>query len=203
MIHASQSTSNHVQIAPRNDIDLQYLFAQCFGKKYNTLLQGQALEPLYEPASGQNRHHVIYYRDDYFSSALHEIAHWCIAGPQRRQQVDYGYWYSPDGRSPEEQQAFELVEIKPQAIEWAFSLACDIPFRVSIDNLNAQSGVPHSALLKQEQHFKGAVYQQLLEFIVHGFPSRAALFLEALHVYYATAAISINDKRLVTGNSSL
>ncbi len=37
-------------------------------------------------------------RTDFFASALHEISHWCVAGKARREQVDFGYWYCPDGR---------------------------------------------------------------------------------------------------------
>ncbi len=53
----------------------------------------------------------------FYASALHEIAHWCIAGENRCQQVDYGYWYEPNGRSEERQFEFEKVEVKPQALE--------------------------------------------------------------------------------------
>ncbi|GAM69307.1 transporting ATPase [Vibrio sp. JCM 19236] len=26
---------------------------------------------------------------------MHEIAHWCVAGPKRRLLEDFGYWYEP------------------------------------------------------------------------------------------------------------
>lgn len=56
-----------------------------------------------------------------FNSALHEISHWTIAGAKRRLLPDLGYWYAPDGRTKEQQDLFEQVEIKPQAIEWLFA----------------------------------------------------------------------------------
>ena len=66
----------------------------------------------------------------------HEVAHWCVAGAERRKQDDFGYWYCPDGRDQAQQQAFEQVEIRPQAIEAEFCQALGIPFSPSQDNLN-------------------------------------------------------------------
>jgi elongation factor P hydroxylase len=65
---------------------------------------------------------------DYLASALHEVAHWCLAGVERRKLEDYGYWYSPDGRSRGEQSAFENVEARPQALEWILSDTCNSCF---------------------------------------------------------------------------
>ncbi len=39
--------------------------------------------------------------------------HWCIAGKARRNRVDFGYWYCPDGRDAQTQSQFEDVEVKP------------------------------------------------------------------------------------------
>ena len=97
---------------------LEQVFMRCFGSSLCTRLQGGAAEPLYQPATLEGDYHVLYYRADYFASALHEVAHWCIAGEIRRQQTDFGYWYAPDGRSPAQQRAFERVECRPQALEW-------------------------------------------------------------------------------------
>lgn len=44
-------------------------------------------------------------------------------GEKRRQLVDFGYWYAPDGRSAEQQELFQAVEVKPQAMEWILSPA--------------------------------------------------------------------------------
>ena len=88
------------------------IFNALFLEEQNTRLQVGAVEPFYQ-APKANQPAVIYSRDNYFSSALHEIAHWCIAGTERRKLEDYGYWYCPDGRTADQQQAFEQVEIKP------------------------------------------------------------------------------------------
>lgn len=121
-----------------NALVLEEVFHDCFGDSFDTRLQGGAGEPLYEPARavGPAR---IHYREDFTASLLHEVAHWCIAGSRRRDLEDYGYWYVPDGRDAARQAAFERVEARPQALEWHFSLACGLPFRVSLDNLGGQS----------------------------------------------------------------
>lgn len=118
----------------------------------------------------------IFFNRDYFASALHEIAHWCIAGEQRRAQVDYGYWYAPDGRDTQQQRAFEQVEVKPQALEWAFSLACNASFSVSNDNLSLSE---HDSTA-----FKNAVTKQLMIYEEHGFPKRAHRFLSILQAQF-------------------
>lgn len=159
--------------------DLERLFADCFGSTYHTCLRGGADEPLYQPANiNESEMHTIYYRYDYFASALHEIAHWCIAGVRRRTLEDYGYWYAEDGRDLKQQAEFESVEIRPQAIEWAFSLACRKPFRVSIDNLEGAAS--------NERVFSENVKAQLMNYQATGFPKRAAIFLQALHNFYHT-----------------
>ena len=74
-----------------------YLTA-CFNRVFslieNTVLEGGANEPYYRPGSPN----VIYFSEYFVRSALHEVAHWCVAGAARRGLPDYGYWYSPDGR---------------------------------------------------------------------------------------------------------
>lgn len=149
------------------------LFNQQFQDTENTVLCGNADEPLYQPAEQANQPHRIYFSNDYASSALHEIAHWTLAGAQRRQQVDYGYWYAPDGRDTAQQSLFEQVEVKPQAIEWIFSLAADIKFNISADNLDANLGA--------SDHFKRAVWCQAVAFLDNNsLPPRAALFTQTL-----------------------
>lgn len=114
--------------------DLITLFERCFFSEFNTLLEGGGEEPFYSPAVANSAARIIFTRD-YFASALHEVAHWCVAGAARRQLPDYGYWYAPDGRSSAQQLEFEWVEAKPQALEWIFSNACGSRFRISADNL--------------------------------------------------------------------
>lgn len=183
-------------VKQKRDSELRSIFHACFFEQFNTILKGNALEPLYSPSEEVNGLHTIYYRHDYFSSALHEIAHWCIASSARRQQIDYGYWYSPDGRTPAQQEAFEHVEVKPQAIEWAFSIACDIPFHVSIDNLDAHQHYSAQALAEQQLRFTQSVYQQLQRLVESGFNPRTSVFLSALHKFYNTKSLTNNDPRL-------
>lgn len=152
--------------------DLVRLFADCFADSHNTRLIAGATEPEYLPAGpGEPMHRILFTRD-YFRSALHEVAHWCVAGEARRQLPDFGYWYAPDGRSATQQQAFEAVEIKPQALEWLFCEAAGHPFRVSLDNL---SGEPTDAL-----PFKRNVVEQVRRYLADGIPARPARFVQAL-----------------------
>lgn len=162
--------------------DLVKLFHYCFAHTQNTILVGDAEEPMYKPSNDHCQYNQVIFTRDYFSSALHEIAHWCLAGTQRRTQIDYGYWYLPDGRDPSQQAQFETVEVKPQAVEYAFSLASNITFRVSIDNLKGGQ--------TSSEKFERAVEQQLARFVQSGFNARTQRFLEALHYFYATASLT-------------
>ncbi|MBS9779085.1 MAG: elongation factor P hydroxylase [Moraxellaceae bacterium] len=114
-------------------------------------------EPEYLPATN-NQPAKICFAHGYFASALHEISHWTIAGKQRRKLNDFGYWYAPDGRSEEQQRQFEQFEIKPQAIECLFTLACGRPFQVSQDNLSADFETKNST-------FASDVYQLAKAFL--------------------------------------
>ena len=164
------------------------LFNDCFKTSHQTLLVAGEGEPIYIPANQQQSYHHIEFSYGYFSSALHEIAHWCIAGSERRLETDYGYWYFPDGRNAEQQKAFEKVEIKPQALEWAFSLACNFKFTNSSDNL---SSVPKDAdwaywsnLQQQQAQFVINIKHQLLAWIDTTFPQRAKILIDCLSEYY-------------------
>ncbi len=145
------------------------------------------------PASEQCSYHQIFFAHGYYASALHEIAHWCLAGDARRLIEDFGYWYLPDGRDAEQQKSFEQVEIKPQAIEWAFCVASRKNFNVSADNLNGAGADTAS--------FKNNVYQQVKEYANVGFPKRAHQFIEALAIFYQvplpiTLEQFVSDKEL-------
>ena len=173
---------------------LERVFAQCFSKRWQTRLQGGSDEPLYQPAACISDYHTLGYKEDYFASALHETAHWCIAGERRRKLTDFGYWYAPDGRDAKQQEAFEGVEVKPQALEWLFSLACGYPFRVSLDNLTNVDGANdvsgfQQRVRAQAQHWQSA---QL--------PSRGQMFFEALAKEFAT---SLNFRTLDLMNASM
>ncbi|GGC89689.1 elongation factor P hydroxylase [Halopseudomonas salina] len=156
--------------------DLIRLFNACFSGDYNTVLVGGSAEPEYLPADEHHLQHRILFTRDYFRSALHEVAHWCVAGAQRRLLVDFGYWYAPDGRNADQQKAFEQVEVKPQALELLFCEAAGHRFSVSMDNLGGERTDP--------QPFIDAVQRQRTQYLVEGLPERPARFIAALRDYY-------------------
>ena len=153
---------------------LEQVFADCFGDRERTRLCGGAEEPLYLPAAAPGAWHEIHYRADYPASALHEVAHWCIAGRARRLLPDYGYWYAPDGRDAQAQRAFEAVEAKPQGLEWLFSQRCGLPFQLSLDNLNGDLAATLRA------RFAVAVVSEAQAWRARGPGGRAGRFLAAL-----------------------
>ncbi len=154
---------------------LEHLFAQTFFNAYHTILQGGAEEPEYRPGTG-SQPSCIYYTRDYFRSALHEIAHWCVAGPARRMLADYGYWYAPDGRTAAQQAEFEKMEVYPQALELIFSAACGHRFRVSLDNLTGEAG--------RTLPFETAVLAQAEALLANGLSERAAHWATTLADHY-------------------
>ena len=85
------------------------VFISVFSASEGAVLSGVAAEPLYEPGHPA----TIYFREDFERSALHEVAHWCVAGRYRRQLPDYGYWYRAEGRECSRQAAFYAVETQP------------------------------------------------------------------------------------------
>ncbi|MGC1181574.1 elongation factor P hydroxylase [Legionella sp.] len=165
--------------------DLITIFHACFAVDYNTRLLKGDNEPIYLPANGQQNYHAIYFAHGFFSSALHECAHWLIAGEERRKLVDFGYWYAPDGRNAEQQALFQCVEVKPQALEWILSKAAGHKFRISIDNLNGEEA--NTAV------FKHAVYEQVKHYCSIGLSPRAKRFRDALSTFYNQATILCAD----------
>lgn len=158
--------------------DLISLFDQLFYSHHNTRLIKGGEEPFYSPANNKCDYHQVIFAHGYYASALHEISHWCVAGQSRRLIEDFGYWYEPDGRDEQQQKAFEQVEIKPQAIEWAFCVAAQKKFNVSADNLNGFKA--------DTKNFKKAVYQQVCVYIEQGFPTQAQQFISCLASFYQT-----------------
>jgi len=156
--------------------DLASIFECLFEVSESAVLQWGAAEPIYLPSGPCCSFNRVIARDDYFASALHELSHWCIAGAERRRLVDYGYWYEPDGRSHEQQRLFEQVEVKPQALEWIISQACGLRFRVSVDNLNGETG--------DLRNFKDKIFEQLNIYLRDGLPERADLLCRALAKHY-------------------
>ena len=158
------------------------LFDRLFLGAENTQLIGGADEPLYTPSLIAEKPHQLFFRENFVSSALHEIAHWCIAGKRRRLQQDFGYWYQPDGRTVDEQTKFEAMEIKPQALEWIFSNACGQKFTPSADNLNASDDIA------DDTGFKQAVVKQARQWCKsQQLPSRGKIFIDALSKEFNTA----------------
>lgn len=158
--------------------DLITIFNQCFSATYNTRLVKGDDEPIYLPADETRSYNALFFAHGFFSSALHECSHWLIAGEARRKQEDFGYWYLPDGRTASEQELFQRMEVKPQAMEWILSNACGHVFQVSIDNLNGEAC--------DTQAFKEAVYAQVVNYCEQGLPARAQRFREALTTFYNT-----------------
>ncbi|WP_424517673.1 elongation factor P hydroxylase [Psychrobacter sp.] len=109
------------------------------------------------------------------NKSLLVLSHWCVAGEARRRLADFGYWYAPDGRTAAQQQAFERVEIKPQALECLFTLACERSFEVSQDNLFADFDTSNST-------FANDVYRQVQQYIAKPniLPPDAKTLLHAL-----------------------
>lgn len=172
---------NNTNITSFCSQELMAIFNETFSRDFNTRLVCGSDEPLYKPADQHCEYHQIIFAHGYFSSALHEIAHWLVAGEQRRLQLDYGYWYEPDGRDQQQQAEFEKVEILPQAIEWAIAASCGFDFEVSSDNL---SGIVINRLA-----FKRKVYQRALHLLSNGFSARTCRLLKACQEFYQRDAL--------------
>lgn len=171
---------------PHHIQDIIQLFDQCFAKSFNTRLVRGNDEPIYLPAhqsdigiAAQSYAQVVF-AHGYYASALHEIAHWCLAGEQRRGKIDFGYWYCPDGRTASQQAEFQKVEIKPQAIEWGLCIAAGFQFNVSCDNLSGDE------FGQQPDHkaFREQVHDQVKVYLKQGFPVRAQQLMQALSGFY-------------------
>lgn len=102
------------------------IFNSCFADDFNTRLIKGDDEPIYLPADAEVPYNRIVFAHGFYASAIHEISHWCIAGKARRELVDFGYWYCPDGRDAQTQSQFEDVEVKPQALDWCSAWRRDI-----------------------------------------------------------------------------
>jgi len=135
-----------------------------------TRLRGGYEEPFYSPAS-ETQPATIRFKEDFAASALHEVAHWCIAGRHRRMLPDFGYWYEPE-RDGETQTRFETVEAPPQALEWIFSVAAARSFRVSFDNFDLPAD--------RRDAFRRRVHRTVRDRLAAGLPVRAQTFADAL-----------------------
>jgi elongation factor P hydroxylase len=190
----------HLVIADKQRLSrLIAVFDSLFSVEFNTRLLGGVAEPVYIPAGCSAAeaiednslvdicdYHRLYFRDDYFSSALHESAHWCIAGAERRLKVDFGYWYNPDGRSQKQQSVFERAETRPQALEWMFSVACGQRFRISADNLAADIGA--------SEEFIQAVARQAQGWCDSSMPTRGERLAKGLAAEFEQPDYSCSDQ---------
>lgn len=165
------------------NLTIEAVFARSFESTYNTRLCGGADEPWYAPAVEGATLHTIWYRADYAASALHEVAHWCIASTTRRRLQDYGYWYQGE-RDRAAQRAFEAVEVRPQALEWIFSEACGLVFRESADNL----AFPEA----DTTPFRCQIACAARRYLADGLPPRAAAFASALEAEFGGAANTLS-----------
>lgn len=151
--------------------DLTNLLNTQMLNKYNTVIIGGFDEPFYLAAVG-GKQAEIQFSHDYIRSTLHELSHWCVAGVERRKIDDFGYWYAPDGRSQQQQDEFFKLEIKPQAIEWAFSIVCGVKFEASVDNLNNQ--------VEGVDEFKQNLVLQLQDYLTNGFTKRVEEIIQLI-----------------------
>ncbi len=146
-------------------------FNGAFGASHRTLLFGGGAEPLYVPADAQQPARIVFTRD-YAASALHEAAHWCLAGAARRRLPDYGYAYVPGPRTAPQREAFFAAECDVQALEALFADVCAVRFVVSADDFAA----PHEELAA----FERRVLARLADRRRTGLAGRAAVFRNAL-----------------------
>ena len=156
-----------------NDKLITKAFNSCFKKSHQTILVGGGKEPLYHPSSSPTELHKIIYRHDFFASALHETAHWCIAGKERRKKVDFGYFYQ-ESRSFSEQEIFCKYEAKPQALESIFHDAIGSnSFTPSLDGVHFQNNP------ELVERFSNRIILAKKKYL-NNIPSRAKIFVQAL-----------------------
>ena len=167
---------NHAQIAA--------CFNATFSSAWQVRIQGGAQEPLYRPAGSACTQSRLYYREDFAASALHEIAHWCIASVARLAREDFGYVYIPPPRTSAAQDQFLALELRTQALERVFAGAAGVPFRPSYDHFPADE-MSRQRAVQQAVEFSAALTAH--EATTHAWmrtPSgaRAAQFLAALEL---------------------
>ncbi|MDP8163072.1 elongation factor P hydroxylase [Pasteurella skyensis] len=165
--------------------DLIQIFNDTFFNTYNVKLDFGTDYPIYLPQfldeggiPCERNYNVILFSNGYYSSALHEISHWLVAGKERHKLEDFGYWYEPDGRNEQQQREFEKFEVKPQALEWILATAANFRYFASTDNLTGNTG--------DTTPFKQAVYNQVKLYAKQGLPQRAEQLRHALSQFYST-----------------
>ena len=136
------------------DLDIVAVFSHCFRQRYATELIGGAAEPLYQPCAHADGMHRLFYRENYAASALHETAHWCIAGVKRRRQLDFGYTYLEPPRTPDLQSTFFASELKVQALEQVFCEAAGLRFVPSADHSGVDLNDFRQHLQQEQEHVR-------------------------------------------------
>jgi hypothetical protein len=152
-------------------------FNRLFFGTHRTLLRGGGAEPLYEPATCTHPARIVHTLD-FPASALHEVAHWCLAGQRRRQLRDYGYWYVPGPRDPRQRAAFFSAEAEVQALEAVLASTCGVRFVVSADDF--------AAAPDELEQFTRVVQERIVARRLGSLPPRAAAFRAALAEEFAS-----------------
>lgn len=157
------------------------VFERCFSEQNATRLCGGAEEPLYLPKQG-SKLACLYFRADYAASALHEVAHWCLAGAERRRCVDFGYAYIAPPRTAAQQQNFYAAELRAQSLEQCLAEAAGVQFSISTDNL-AVDGVVDAEARLQAREFAAQLQQQrakTMAWLASSAGARARKFIDEL-----------------------
>ena len=165
-----------------NSETISDLFNNTFEKKYRVRLIGGAAEPIYLPPTDKKTG-AICFREDFVSSALHEVAHWCLAGRDRREMVDFGYEYISPPRDEVAQKIFLQAEARVQGLERLFSEVSGVSFSASLDNLDCDE-LTTKKMPKLVFEFKTALEteSQNWKLKIDRNPSlRAATFYDSLH----------------------
>lgn len=174
--------ASHMELEPCREQTLNQaavieVFDRCFAESFATVVCGGAPEPSYEPADGCVPAR-LYCREDYVASALHEVAHWCLAGRDRRLRLDFGFNYQPPPRTTEQQKAFFRAELRAQTLELIFSNVAGVCFYPSIDDLDGL----HEHLVQQFERDIVRSVPSMLRWLQTQQGRRARVFREALRV---------------------
>ena len=149
------------------------IFNSCFETSHRTILIGGGKEPIYRPGLDSSELNKIIYRQDFYASALHEAAHWCIAGKERRKKPDFGYIYQ-ETRCLKDQIDFCNLEAKPQALESIFHDAIGSDsFTPSLDGIEFQND---SRLVEE---FSKIIQLEKIRYLKR-MPPRAKIFAASL-----------------------
>ena len=154
----------------------------CTFSDHGVVMHGGYREPMYIPGTDAAE---IRYTLNHTASALHEAAHWCIAGRRRRRYTDYGYFYEPPPRSGMDRARFEDVEIEAQSVEVLFAEAAGSQFQPSGDDVGAP--------LFLVEAFGHRILERARERRQVGLPKRADKFRAALCIERNRSRMLMSD----------